>query len=243
AKLKATEQFAIECAILKVWGSEMLDYVVDEGVQIYGGMGYSAEAPMERAYRDSRINRIFEGTNEVNRLLIVDMLLKRGLKGELDLMGPAQAVAGELMAIPDFGDADNTPFAYEKKLLANLKKAGLLVAGAAVQKLMMTLQQEQEILMKIADIIGEVYLAESDRGELDLMGPAQAVAGELMAIPDFGDADNTPFAYEKKLLANLKKAGLLVAGAAVQKLMMTLQQEQEILMKIADIIGEVYLAE
>lgn len=161
AKLKATEQFAIECAILKVWGSEMLDYVVDEGVQIYGGMGYSAEAPMERAYRDSRINRIFEGTNEVNRLLIVDMLLKRGLKGELDLMGPAQAVAGELMAIPDFADADDTPFAYEKKLLANLKKAGLLVAGAAVQKLMMTLQQEQEILMKIADIIGEVYLAES----------------------------------------------------------------------------------
>lgn len=161
AKLKSTEQFAIECAILKVWGSEMLDYVVDEGVQIYGGMGYSADAPMERAYRDSRINRIFEGTNEVNRLLIVDMLLKRALKGELDLMGPAQEVAGELMAIPDFGEADDTPFAYEKKLLANLKKAGLLVAGAAVQKLMMTLQKEQEILMNIADIIGDVYLAES----------------------------------------------------------------------------------
>ena len=161
AKLKATEQFAIECAILKVWGSEMLDYVVDEGVQIYGGMGYSADAPMERAYRDSRINRIFEGTNEVNRLLIVDMLLKRALKGELDLMGPAQAVAGELMAIPDFSEIDDAPFVYEKKLLANLKKAGLLVAGAAVQKLMMTLQKEQEILMNIADIIGYVYLAES----------------------------------------------------------------------------------
>ncbi|SEL60580.1 acyl-CoA dehydrogenase family protein [Parapedobacter koreensis] len=161
AKLKATEQFAVECAILKVWGSEMLDYVVDEGVQIYGGMGYSADAPMERAYRDSRINRIFEGTNEVNRLLIVDMLLKRALKGELDLMGPAQAVAAELMAIPDFGETDETLFAYEKKTLANLKKAGLLVAGAAVQKLMMTLQKEQEILMNIADIIGYVYLAES----------------------------------------------------------------------------------
>jgi len=161
AKLKSTEQFAIECAILKVWGSEMLDYIVDEGVQIYGGMGYSAEAPMERSYRDSRINRIFEGTNEVNRLLIVDMLLKRALKGELDLMGPAQDVASELLAIPDFGDVADTLFAAEKKIIGNLKKTGLMIAGAAVQKLMMTLQKEQEILMNIADIIGSVYVAES----------------------------------------------------------------------------------
>lgn len=161
AKLKSVEQYAIECAIIKVWCSEMLDYVVDEGVQIYGGMGYSAEAPMERAYRDSRINRIFEGTNEVNRLLVVDMLLKRAMKAELDLMGPAQAVAGELMSIPDFGEEDDAAFAPEKKILANLKKAGLLVAGAAVQKLMMSLAKEQEILMNIADIIGYVYVAES----------------------------------------------------------------------------------
>ncbi|WDF68443.1 acyl-CoA dehydrogenase family protein [Sphingobacterium oryzagri] len=161
AKLKSVEQFAIECAIIKVWCSEMLDYVVDEGVQIYGGMGYSAEAPMERAYRDSRINRIFEGTNEVNRLLIVDMLLKRAMKGEIDLMGPATAVANELMAIPDFGEEDQTPFATEKKLIANLKKAGLLIAGAAVQKLMMSIAKEEEILMNIADIIGYVYVAES----------------------------------------------------------------------------------
>ncbi|MFD2967401.1 acyl-CoA dehydrogenase family protein [Sphingobacterium bambusae] len=161
AKLKSVEQFAIECAIIKVWCSEMLDYVVDEGVQIYGGMGYSAEAPMERAYRDSRINRIFEGTNEVNRLLIVDMLLKRAMKGEIDLMGPATAVANELLAIPDFGEDDQTPFATEKKLIANLKKAGLLIAGAAVQKLMMSLAKEEEILMNIADIIGYVYVAES----------------------------------------------------------------------------------
>ncbi|GGE31328.1 MULTISPECIES: acyl-CoA dehydrogenase family protein [Sphingobacterium] len=161
AKLKSVELFAIECAIIKVWCSEMLDYVVDEGVQIYGGMGYSAEAPMERAYRDSRINRIFEGTNEVNRLLVVDMLLKRAMKGELDLMGPAQAVAGELMSIPDFGPEDETPFAAEKKIVANLKKAGLMIAGAAVQKLMMSLAKEQEILMNIADIIGYVYVAES----------------------------------------------------------------------------------
>jgi len=161
ARLKSTEQFAVECAILKVWGSEMLDYVVDEGVQVYGGMGFSAEAPMERAYRDSRINRIFEGTNEVNRLLIVDMLLKRAMKGELDLMGPAQHIASELTAIPDFEEQDDALFSYEKNVLKNLKKVGLMVAGAAVQKLMMTLSKEQEILMNIADIIGYVYLAES----------------------------------------------------------------------------------
>lgn len=161
AKLKSVEQFAIECAIIKVWCSEMLDYVVDEGVQIYGGMGYSADAPMERAYRDARINRIFEGTNEVNRLLVVDMLLKRAMKGELDLMGPATAVANELMAIPDFGEEDNNLFAAEKKTVANLKKAGLLVAGAAVQKLMMSLAKEEEILMNIADVMGYIYVAES----------------------------------------------------------------------------------
>lgn len=161
AKLKSVEQFAIECAIIKVWCSEMLDYVVDEGVQIYGGMGYSADAPMERAYRDSRINRIFEGTNEVNRLLVVDMMLKRAMKGELDLMGPAQTVAGELLAIPDFGEEDDAPLAAEKKIVANLKKAGLLIAGAAVQKLMMSLSKEEEILMNIADIIGYVYITES----------------------------------------------------------------------------------
>lgn len=161
AKLKSTEQFAVECAIIKVWGSEVLDYIADEGVQVYGGMGFSADAPMDRAYRDSRINRIFEGTNEINRLLIVDMLLKRALKGELDLMTPATAVAGELMSIPEFGDEDDALFAAEKKALKNLKKAGLMIAGAAVQKLMMSLSKEQEILMNIADIIGSVYVTES----------------------------------------------------------------------------------
>ncbi|MCD0486729.1 acyl-CoA dehydrogenase family protein [Pedobacter sp. MC2016-14] len=161
AKLKSTEQFAVECAILKVWGSEVLDYVVDEGVQIYGGMGFSAEAPMDRAYRDARINRIFEGTNEINRLLTVDMMLKRAMKGELDLMTPATAVAGELMSIPDFGEIDDTLFAAEKKIISNLKKATLMVAGAAVQKLMMSLSKEQEILMNIADMASYVYVAES----------------------------------------------------------------------------------
>lgn len=161
AKLKSTEQFAVECAILKVWGSEALDYVVDEGVQVYGGMGFSADAPMDRAYRDARINRIFEGTNEINRLLTVDMMLKRAMKGELDLMTPATAVASELMSIPDFAEPDDTLFAAEKKIIQNLKKATLMVAGSAVQKLMMSLSKEQEILMNIADMASYVYVAES----------------------------------------------------------------------------------
>ena len=162
AKLKALEQFAIECAIMKVHSSEVLDYVVDESLQVYGGMGYSADAPMERAYRDARINRIFEGTNEINRMLIVDMLLKRALKGELDLMGPAMAVGKEIMSIPDFSVSDDeTLFAAEKKVLKNLKKAALMVSGAAVQKFMMSLSNEQEILMNVADMAIEIYVAES----------------------------------------------------------------------------------
>lgn len=161
AELKGVEQFAIECAVLKVHGSETLDYVVDEGVQIYGGMGYSAEAPMDRAYRDARINRIFEGTNEINRMLTVDMILKRAMKGELDLMGPAMAVVNEMMGIPEPFESDGSVFAYEKEYLRKFKKAILLVAGGAVQKLMQSLGKEQEILMDIADMAIETYVAES----------------------------------------------------------------------------------
>ena len=162
AKLKSLEDFAIECAIMKVHGSEVLDFVVDEGVQIYGGMGFSAEGPMDRAYRDARINRIFEGTNEINRMLTIDMLLKRAMKGHIDLMTPAMAVQKELMSIPDFGsNEDQGIFAKEKKVIHNLKKAGLMVAGAAVQKFMMKLPDEQEILMNLADMLIEVYVAES----------------------------------------------------------------------------------
>jgi alkylation response protein AidB-like acyl-CoA dehydrogenase len=161
ARLKSVEQFAVECAIMKVHGSESLDYVVDEGVQIFGGMGYSAEAPMDRAYRDARINRIFEGTNEINRMLTVDMMLKRAMKGELDLMGPAMAVAEELMGIPDFGELSDALFDAERRYLKGFKKAVLMVAGSAVQKLMMSLAKEQEILMNIADMLIEVYVSES----------------------------------------------------------------------------------
>jgi len=161
ALLGAAEEYAIECAILKVFGSELLDYVVDEGVQVHGGNGFSAEYNISRAYRDSRINRIYEGTNEINRLLTVDMVLKRAMKGRLDMMGPAMAIQKELMSIPDFGDVDDAPFASERKLIHSLKKTILLVAGAAAQKLMMQLESEQEILMNIADMSIEVFHAES----------------------------------------------------------------------------------
>ncbi|GAB4419911.1 MAG: acyl-CoA dehydrogenase family protein [Bacteroidia bacterium] len=161
AILKGVEQFAIEAAILKVHGSEVLDYVVDEGVQIYGGMGFSAEAPMERAFRDARITRIYEGTNEINRMLLVGMIFKRALKGEINLLGPAQAVAKELMSLPDFSEPDDSLFAAEKRTLANLKKAVLMVAGKAAQTLGNRLNDEQEILMYLADMVIEVYIAES----------------------------------------------------------------------------------
>lgn len=161
AILQGIEAFAAECAIMKVFGSEVLDYVVDEGVQIYGGMGYSAETRVERAYRDARINRIFEGTNEINRMLTVDLILKKAMKGELDLMGPAMEVANELMSIPESGDGDDGLFAAEKKTIENFKKVVLMVAGSAAQKLTQSLAKEQEILMNIADLAIWTYVSES----------------------------------------------------------------------------------
>ena len=161
ATLKGIEQFAPECAILKVYGSDTLDYVVDEGVQIHGGMGYSAETHIERAYRDARINKIFEGTNEINRMLTVSMILKKAMKGELDLMGPAMAVGNELMGIPDFGAPDESLFAAEKGYVANLKKSVLMIAGSAAQKVGEKMAKEQEIVMNIADMINMVYITES----------------------------------------------------------------------------------
>jgi alkylation response protein AidB-like acyl-CoA dehydrogenase len=161
AVLGAAEEYAIECAILKVAGSEALDFVVDEGVQIHGGNGYSDEYIISKAYRDSRINRIYEGTNEINRLLIVDMVLKRAMKGRLDIMAPALAVSKELMSIPEFGSDGDGPFAKERKVIVNFKKAILMTAGAAVQKLMTRIENEQELLMHIADMAIDTFVAES----------------------------------------------------------------------------------
>jgi len=160
ALLGAAEEYAIECAMLKVLGSEALNYAVDEGVQVHGGNGYSDEYNISRAYRDSRINRIFEGTNEINRLLTLDMYLKRAMKGRINIMGPAMAVQKELMSIPDFS-TDDAPFAAEQKVVDNFKKAILMCAGGAAQKLMMQLESEQEILMNLADMVIDTFQAES----------------------------------------------------------------------------------
>ena len=161
AKLKGVEEYAIECAILKVFGSEVIQYATDEAVQIYGGMGFSAESTVEAFYRDARISRIYEGTNEINRLLLVKMILKKAMTGEIDMMTPTKAVVKELMSIPSFDTASDAFFAQEKKVLKNLKKTILIVAGTAAQKLGDQLALEQEVMMNIANMIIEVYMLES----------------------------------------------------------------------------------
>ncbi|MCH7397746.1 acyl-CoA dehydrogenase family protein [Belliella sp. DSM 107340] len=162
AKLKGVEEFAIECAISKIHGSEVLDYVVDQGVQVYGGMGYSADAPMERAYRDARIARIYEGTNEINRMLMVGMLLKRAMKGEINLFEPAMAVSKELTSVPSFDTVDTSElFAAEKEVLKKLKKVFLMVGGKAAMALQDKIEDEQEIMMNLADVMIEIYASES----------------------------------------------------------------------------------
>lgn len=162
AKLKGVEEFAIECAISKVHGSEVLDYVVDQGVQVYGGMGYSADAPMERAYRDARIVRIYEGTNEINRMLMVGMVLKRGMKGEINLFEPAMAVSQELISVPSLETVDTSELlAAEKEVIKKLKKVFLMVGGKAAMVLKEKIETEQEIMMNLADLMIEIYAAES----------------------------------------------------------------------------------
>ncbi|MDI9336927.1 MAG: acyl-CoA dehydrogenase family protein [Alphaproteobacteria bacterium] len=162
ASLGAAEEFAVECSIAKVAGSEMLNYVVDEGVQIHGGNGFSDEYLISRAYRDSRINRIFEGTNEINRLLIFDMIIKRALAGKIDLLTAAKKIQNDLLGIPDFSIKNQIDlFENLKNTLENYKKAILLVAGAATQKLNEKIATEQELIMNISDMIIETYICES----------------------------------------------------------------------------------
>ena len=162
AELKGVEEYAIECSILKVAVSEDVQACADEGIQIFGGMGFSADTPMESAWRDARISRIYEGTNEINRMLAVGMLVKKAMKGHVDLLGPATAVGEELMGIPSFDTPDYSKlFAEEKDIIKRLKKVFLMVAGSAVQKFGPDLESHQQLLMAAADILIEVYMAES----------------------------------------------------------------------------------
>ena len=158
---KAIEEYAVECSIIKVWGSEMIDYVVDETVQIYGGYGFVEENPAERAYRDARINRIVEGTNEINRLIITGFLLKRAMSGQLPLMPAIKKLMDEVLSGPSVGEEVEGPLAEERKLVAQAKKLGLFAAGSATQKYMQAIQDQQEVMGAIADMTIETYAMES----------------------------------------------------------------------------------
>ncbi|SIP87463.1 Acyl-CoA dehydrogenase [Chryseobacterium sp. RU37D] len=162
AELKGVEEFAVECSILKVFVSDLAQHTADEGIQVYGGMGFSEDTPMEAAWRDSRISRIYEGTNEINRLLAVGMLIKRAMKGELDLLSPAMAISKELMGIPSFEVPDYSAFMSEEKaIIANLKKVFLMVSGAALQKYMIDIEKQQHLLLNASEILNQIYMAES----------------------------------------------------------------------------------
>lgn len=162
AELKGVEEYAVECSILKVYVSDIAQNAADEGIQIFGGMGFSEDTPMEAAWRDARISRIYEGTNEINRLLSVGMLIKRAFKGEIDLMSPAMAVGKELMGIPSFEVPDYSAFMSEEKaIIANLKKVFLMVSGAALQKYMMEIEKQQHLLINASEILNQIYMAES----------------------------------------------------------------------------------
>ncbi|MDR2205467.1 MAG: acyl-CoA dehydrogenase family protein [Flavobacteriaceae bacterium] len=162
AELKGVEEFAVECSILKVFVSDIAQHAADEGIQIYGGMGFSEETPMEAAWRDSRISRIYEGTNEINRLLSVGMLIKRAMKGQLDLLSPAMAISKELMGIPSFETPDFSEFmSEEKSIIANLKKVFLMVSGAALQKYMTEIENQQHLLLNASEILNQIYMSES----------------------------------------------------------------------------------
>jgi alkylation response protein AidB-like acyl-CoA dehydrogenase len=179
---KRVEEYAVECSILKVWGSEMLDMVVDHVVQIYGGYGYVEEYPAERAYRDSRINRIFEGTNEINRLIITGWLMKRAMTGQLPLLPAIKRLMDELMLGPGAGEEKEGPLAAEHKLLANAKKLTLFAAGAASQKYMQALAEQQEVMGALADSISEVYAMESCLLRAEKLRASKGEAGARMAV-------------------------------------------------------------
>ncbi len=209
---KGIEEYAVECSILKVWGSEMLDYVVDETVQVFGGYGFVEEYPAERAYRDSRVNRIFEGTNEINRMIITGWLLKRAMKGELALMPAIKKLTDEIMS-----GASSEPIegalAAERTLVSNAKKAGLMLAGAASQKYMMAISDQQEILAAIADMVMETFAMDSvvlrTQKLIERQGEAKSQHAIAMAQVSLTLSLNKLEAAARKVLAAVAEGDML----------------------------------
>ena len=214
SKLIAAEEYSVECALLKVLGSESLDFVIDEAVQIFGGTGYSEEYPVASMYRDARINRIFEGTNEINRMLAVGQILKKAMKGKIDLMGPAMKIQDELMEIPDFDDEQDEVLYQEKKSVVQAKKAILMLAGAAAKKYMLELENKQEILMNLADMLIQVFTAESTvlrTEKLVNKSGAESHEREINMTKCYvNDAMEKTYLSGKHLLAELAEDDMLV---------------------------------
>src|SRR5579862_3532979 len=241
---KAIEEYAVECSIIKVWGSEMIDYVVDETVQIYGGYGFVEEYPAERAYRDARINRIFEGTNEINRLIITGFLLKRGMSGQLPLMPAIKKLMDEVLSGPSAGEDLEGPLAEERKLVGQAKKLGLFVAGAATQKYMQAIQDQQEVMVAIADMVIETYAMESAvlRAQkiAETKGEAAAALPVAMTRVYLSHAMEKIEAAAKKVIAAVAEGDMLRTQLAILRRLAkhepfnTIELRQQIAQKIID---------
>lgn len=241
--LKTMEEYAIECAAIKVLGSEFLDYVADEGVQIFGGYGYSREYPVEMPYRDSRINRIFEGTNEINRLLILGMLMKRAMKGELPLLAAAQKLQDDLLGFPAIEEEEDRPFAREEKVVKNMKKIALMTAGLAVQKYMMALEEQQEVMGHISDIVMETWASESALLRAKKITAAAGARSELysaMASCYINDAAGRVEQHAKDVLAAVSEGDMLRTNMAALRRFLKIAPLNtiEIRRKVADTMLE-----
>ena len=216
---KAIEEYAVECSILKVWGSEMIDYVVDEAMQIFAGYGFVEEYPAERAYRDARINRIFEGTNEINRLIITGFLLKRAMSGQLPLMPAIKKLMDEVLSGPSVGEEIEGPLADERKLVAQAKKLGLFVSGAATQKYMQAIQDQQEVMGAIADMTIEIYAMESAvlraQKMVEQKGEASAALPLAMTRVYLTQAFEKVEAAAKKVIADVAEGDMLRTQLAI----------------------------
>ena len=242
--LKAIEEYAVECSIIKVWASEMVDYVVDETVQIYGGYGFVEEYPAERAYRDARINRIFEGTNEINRLIITGFLLKRAMSGQLALMPAIKQLMDEVLSGPSMGEEVDGLLAEEQKLVTSAKKLGLFAAGAATQKYMQAIQDQQEIMGAIADMVIEIYVMESallrTQKIASTRGEAAAVLPIAMTRAYLAQAMEKIEPAARKIIAAVADGDMLRTQLAVLRRLAkhdpynTIELRQQIAQKVID---------